>query len=123
MRFRIISGIMLVVFLFACAVQYNDPDPFRWILYYGYAALLTVLGITGRFTVLAPIGLLAYLAGFAYYLPGWDLDTLLQLLSEETMINERVELAREAFGLLICAAWMAVLTWKWWRGRNSTLVG
>jgi hypothetical protein len=112
---------MLAIFLLSCAVQYNDPDPGLWIAYYGYAALVTLLAFTGRYTLLAPIGLLGYLIGFAYYLPGWNLDTVL-LLREPKMSNERVELAREAFGLLICAGWMAVLTWKWWRARNADLV-
>lgn len=120
-RFRIANGVMLAVFLLSCAVQYNDPDPVLWILFYGYAALVTLLAITGRYTVLAPIGLIGYLVGFAYYLPGWELDTIF-LLREPKMSNERVELAREAFGLLICAVWMAVLSWKWWRTRSGSLV-
>ncbi len=119
--FRAANIVMLLMFLFSMAVQYNDPDPIRWIALYGYSAIITGMAIAKRYTVFAPIGLVVYVAIAAYQTPGWDLDTVM-LLREPKMSNHNVELAREAFGLLICAVWMAVLTRPWWKQRNSNLV-
>jgi hypothetical protein len=116
---RILNIIMLIVFLLCIGVQYNDPDPLPWVLAYAYATIVTALAIANRYTFMAALGLPAYLAGFAYFMPGWHPNTLLLLL-EPKMSSLDVELAREAIGLLICAIWMGVLTVVSVRGyRNS----
>jgi hypothetical protein len=45
---------MAVLFAFAAAVQYNDPDPLRWIAVYGVATLASVLALAGRLPRLLP---------------------------------------------------------------------
>ncbi len=116
---RIANSIMLAVFLLSSAVQFNDPDSFLWIFYYGVAAVFAALGIARIYTRWAAVAALAYFAGFAFYIPGWTSDTLM-LLTEPKMSTNAVELAREAFGLLICAVWMTVLaTIAFKRARNA----
>ncbi len=113
---RIANSVMLVVFLSCIAVQYNDPDPIRWVAYYAVASLFALLAIAKIYTGFAAVAALAFFGGFAYYTPGWGLDTL-ELLSEPKMSSKEVELAREAIGLLICAVWMSVLAYVWYRRR------
>lgn len=105
---RVINVVMCLVFVLCVVVQVNDPDPMFWVIVYGYSAVVTGMAAANRYTVLAAIGVPLYLVGVVYYMPGWNVDSIL-LLREAKMNSPEVELAREAFGLLICAAWMGVL--------------
>ena len=122
MMMGIANRIMLAIFLFSAALQYNDPDPWIWMFYYVTAAAVTLLAIRKRPTWLAGVAAIAFYAGFAYCMPGWDLDSIL-LLRDPKMSSIEVELAREAFGLLICAVWMSVLTFMWYRGKGKEDAG
>lgn len=113
------NSVMLIVFLLSAVVQYNDPDAWRWIFYYGVAAGLTMLALAQRYHWITGVAALGFYGGFVYCVPGRGIDTLL-LLKEPKMSNIPVEEAREAFGLLICAVWMSVLTWVWYRRRGKT---
>ncbi|MCH7917891.1 MAG: transmembrane 220 family protein [Planctomycetes bacterium] len=114
----IANSIMLALFLLAAVLQYNDPDPLLWICYYGVAAAFTGAALLRRYHWFAGVVALAFYAGFVYTSPGWGIETLL-LLKEPKMSSSRVELAREAFGLLLCAFWMSVLTWVWFCRRGK----
>jgi hypothetical protein len=46
---------MAVLFLVAAAVQYNDPDPLRWMAIYGLAGLACLLALAGWLPRLAPV--------------------------------------------------------------------
>jgi len=45
---RIFFGLMTLLLLYAVAVQYNDPDPIRWMVIYGVAAVLCGVAASGR---------------------------------------------------------------------------
>lgn len=102
---------MLAAFLFSAIVQYNDPDPWRWIGVYGLAAILSILFARGKFPWIgaAALGLLALIwAGFiAPSVIGKT--SLVDIFRSYEMKSPEVELAREMGGLLIVAVWMAVL--------------
>lgn len=117
---RIANGVMLVVFLCCIAVQYNDPDPVSWIFYYGVVAVFCILALRGIYTWVGGVVAVLYFLGAAYYLPGWNIETVL-LLQEPKMYSPAVELARESFGLFLCGVWMLVLTFVWWRGRHQEI--
>ena len=102
---------MAVLFLIAAALQYNDPDPLRWMAIYGLAALACLLALAGRLPRLAPalIGL-ATLAWAATLAPGVvGRVSIGELFESYAMKSEPVEEAREMGGLLVVTAWMAVL--------------
>jgi hypothetical protein len=105
------SGVMAILFLFAVAVQHNDPDPLRWMAIYGLAAVACVLAVAGRLPRLAPVlvgaAALAWAATLARGVVGRV--SMGQLFESYAMKSEVVEEAREMGGLLIVAAWMAVL--------------
>ena len=104
MAYRTANGIMGLLFLGAAALQYNDPDAFRWIFVYSLAALLCALAVRGEVPVRPVLG---YAAVSALLATG----TALVAGGEGTMDEEVV---REVLGLGWIALWMAVL-WAWTR--------
>ena len=111
MIFRAANAAVALLFLFAVVVQYNDPDPSRWMAIYGAAAAasgLAAWGTTPRRACLViagvaivwSIGIIGGGAGRADYLRMFD---------AWEMTSARVEEAREAAGLLIVAGWMILL--------------
>ena len=115
---HIANGVFFAVFLLSAAVQLNDPDPWIWIGYYLVAAAFTLFAMTGRYTAWAGLAAAAYVAGFVYYTPGWDLDTVLLLREPKMESKPGVEQAREGFGLLICAGWTGVIAFTALRRRK-----
>jgi hypothetical protein len=109
---RISTGIMAALFLFAVAVQYNDPDPLRWMTIYGAAALACILALMGRLRprFAALVGLVA-LVWAVWWAPG-VLGRVApgDLFHEMEMARPEIEEAREMVGLLLVAVWMAVLS-------------
>ena len=89
-------------------------------MYYLIAAVFTGLAILGRYTKLSALAAVVYFIGVVAYMPGWNFDSVL-LLREPKMHSIEVELAREAFGLLICAVWMSVLSVCWLKKRDRRL--
>ena len=103
---------MAVLFAFAAAVQYNDPDPLQWMAMYGLAMLACGLARAGRLprllTALAGLGALVWAGTLA---PGVvERVSLGELFQSYGMLSTAVEEGREMGGLLIVAAWMGVLT-------------
>jgi Transmembrane family 220, helix len=112
---RLLRGanwVMLAAFLFSVAVQYNDPDPIRWMLIYGLAALNCFLSLRGRlrWPFPAAVGTVA-LVWAATIAPGViGRTTFREMFQSFHMTDSVVEEARETGGLLIVAFWMAVLS-------------
>lgn len=106
MLFRGVSAVMILLFGAAMLVQYNDPDGITWMGIYGLAALLTALAMAGHNSVVAPIAGIGYIVGALIIMPkhggNW----------------RYIEQGRESMGLLLCAAWMGVVTVHWWRRRG-----
>ena len=110
--FRWVNWAMVPLFLLAVVVQWNDPDPVRWMAVYGAAfGVSLAVALRGRLAMTIPIlvGLVALLwsltamtggapaAGYSHMFDAWE------------MKSESIEAAREATGLLIVAAWMFVV--------------
>lgn len=109
MAFKALCAGMVVVFLASCAVQYNDPDPFVWIIAYGIAGVFTGFAFAGRLTPLViPVGIV-YLA--------WSMFNMPHIGPSNWLSNEE---ARESGGLMISAIWMAMLTAAWYRKRHPS---
>jgi hypothetical protein len=99
-------------FLFSVIVQYNGPDPIRWMLIYGAACLCCVLFIPGKYIwpLFAVMTMLAAIPA-AVMIPQVAGKAAFGELFEAFEIRDaRVEAAREMGGLLIAAAWLLVLT-------------
>jgi hypothetical protein len=111
--FRIINGLMALLFLLAVAVQYNDPDPIRWMLLYGAAMVVAaVVAIRGHIPVMAPVAVCVVALAWGVYwaaTSGTPFVLYEHMFDAWEMKNTAIEEAREASGLLIVAFWMAVI--------------
>jgi hypothetical protein len=112
MVFRVASALMTVLLAVAVAVQYNDPDPLQWMVIYGAAcALSAVVVVRGRAPSAwaAAVGIVALVWGLMVARGAYGRSHLSEMFQSWEMKSPGVEEAREASGLLIVAAWMAVL--------------
>src|SRR5262245_30552355 len=103
---------MSVLFAFAAAVQFNDPDPIRWIAIYSAACALSLLVFVNRRLVPAvPLAVFVVALGWAAAIAfgGPAASEYGHMFDSWEMKSPSVEEAREASGLLIVAVWMGVL--------------
>jgi hypothetical protein len=102
---------MAALFLFAAAIQYNDPDPLRWMGIYGLAVLACALSLARQLPRLVPVlvglGAVAWAGTLAPGVIGRV--SVGELFQSYGMLSETVEVAREMGGLLIVAVWMGLL--------------
>ena len=109
--FSLLNYLLLALFVFSVAVQYNDPDPLVWMTIYGLAALACVVALKRPAQWVWPgVLCLSALGWAATILPRvWGRVRAGELFAAWEMKDLRVEEAREFGGLLIVAAWMLVL--------------
>lgn len=104
------NGIMLLLFLFAGVVQFNDPDPLVWMGLYGVAAAVCGLEIRRRAPAWAPMSLaviaLVWAGTIFSRVHGVPISSL---FAEWEMRDLRIEEAREMYGLTIVGIWMLVM--------------
>jgi hypothetical protein len=103
---------MAALFVLAVVVQFNDPDPARWIFIYGVAAALSIAA-AARLQV-PPLVYAAAAAAAAVWagaivLGGPAPTAYGHMMDQWKMASQPAEEAREASGLVIVAAWMTVL--------------
>lgn len=118
---RWLDGLFVVLFVFAAAVQYNDPDPVVWITGYLTAAALSALAYRGRLPVLpnalAAIVFLGWFLTLAGTLPGAPSAAFTSFHMQAPSHEE----PREAIGLLLCVVWTAGIAFRGWRqGRRAS---
>jgi hypothetical protein len=108
---------MTALFVVSAAVQWNDPDPATWIAIYGVAAILAARAAQGQLPLVPNAVALAAFALLA-------LRALPDLLAAREaafthwhMLSSADEVAREAGGLALCAAWSAAQTAAAWRSH------
>ena len=107
----VFNTLFLAVYLLSAAVQYNDPDPVRWMLVYLAAALMCILQYRGKRQRLLPMLLLAVsLLWMGSLLPSFvGQATPAEIFASITMQTRAVEEAREFGGLLLVALWAGIL--------------
>ncbi|GAA0190126.1 hypothetical protein GCM10009122_51330 [Fulvivirga kasyanovii] len=103
---KITSIILALIFLAFAALQYNDPDPWLWIVIYGYVALIPILYLFKVYPVrLILISIVAGLIYSFFYIPGvldWlQHGTPQELAQEMKATKPYIEESREFLGLLI----------------------
>ncbi len=119
--FRAANGFMCALFLLAVVVQWNDPDPVRWMAIYG-AAFAVCLAVALRARVPAAAPVLIAVVGLAWALAtigGGQAAGYSHMFDAWEMKSANVEEAREATGLLIVAAWMIAIVVAQRRGSRG----
>ena len=109
---------MLLLFTFGAVVQVNDPDPARWIAVYALAAAACLLALLRRLPWTLPAFLCAAALAWAATLAPRVVGRVpfRDMFGAFEMRNVGIEESREMYGLLIIAAWMAVLAVRARRG-------
>lgn len=117
-----INAVMLVAFLFSIAVQYNDPDPIRWITIYGLAAVACVFDMRRRHRWIFPAAIAVIALAWAIVIEPHVAGRvhLPELFESFEMKDDTVEQAREMGGLMIVAGWMIVLAVVQFRRSRHT---
>ena len=109
--FRGVNWLMCALFLLSVVVQWNDPDPVRWMSIYGAAfAVCLAIGLRTRVPAMAPLLVAAVALAWAIaIIDGGRTTGYSQMFDAWEMKSVNVELAREATGLLIAGGWMLVI--------------
>ncbi|MBA3396143.1 MAG: transmembrane 220 family protein [Deltaproteobacteria bacterium] len=106
--FRYLAYVMAALFATCVALQYNDPDPIRWMVSYGVATVISALLPVRREAWIAAaavgVGAVAW-AGYLIYLT-WGVIGVGDLTHDMSMKGGAVEEGREAGGLAIVAVWL-----------------
>jgi len=108
--FKATCWLMAAVLGLSVAVQYNDPDPWRWIAIYGAgAAISAVLPARRGLAIVALVIGLISLAWAIYLIQGvWGIISLSDLPTKMSEKGGAVEVGREAGGLVIEGVWLLV---------------
>ncbi|MCB0376014.1 MAG: transmembrane 220 family protein [Sinomicrobium sp.] len=112
---KTIHIIVTILFLLFAAVQYNDPDGWKWILIYLFVAGIVGFGTVGRrdkTVILAAIGIsgiwmLTLIPDFIHWIQ-MGMPTIVGHMKAEA---PHIELTREFLGLVI------ILAALWWQFR------
>ena len=111
---RIANFAAAALFLFAVVVQYNDPDPVRWIAIYLAAVLTCLLWELRKMPRLIAVAVAATTLSWGAWIAfGTRLSTPFgEALTDWNMHSGGSEELRESIGLFVVAAWCALLAWK-----------
>ena len=109
---RAADAVMMLLFLFGASVQFNDPDPVRWIAIYTLAGVACLLSLLRRLHWAFPALLALVAISWAATLSPHVLGRVPfgDMFGAWEMKNVDVEESREMYGLLIIALYMVVLT-------------
>ena len=119
---RIGEFLLALLFLFGALVQYNDPDPLRWMAMYLAASASCFLAgfnnIGWQFpAVVAVVALVWAFIWAPYAFPNVRLGEMFEAWE---MKNVRVEEGREMYGLFIIFVVMTILAiTRWFATRNA----
>jgi urea transporter len=103
---------MVLFYAFSVIVQYNDPDPIRWMVIYGAAMIVSAVlplrrAIARRAALAGLVTGVICAVWFAILLAGiWGKVTLGDIPKHMSEKGGAVEEEREAGGMLIEAVWM-----------------
>ena len=111
-RVKYANLFMAALFVFGAAVQYNDPDPLRWIAVYLAGAVACLLANRVRGLYWLPASILVVCISWSLSLMPAVVGRIpfLQMFASWEMKDSGVEMSREMYGLLIIGGWMLVLS-------------
>lgn len=115
----IANVVMAVAFGFSVAVQWNDPDPLRWMAIYGAAVVACVLEVRRRTPPVVPavIGAVALIWAATIAPRVLGHVGFGEMFAAFEMKNAGVEESREMYGLLLVALWTGAIGFAAWQRR------
>lgn len=111
MTLAVLNVVLALGFAAAAVVQWNDPDPLRWMALYGGAAVACLVWRRVRrgWVVAAVVGAAALVWAAAIALGMERVASVDEMFRPMEMKGGPIEESREAIGLGIVAVWMAFL--------------
>lgn len=108
----VLQWLMTAAFVLSTVVQWNDPDPIPWMAIYGGAAVLSAWAALRPFGypwwAPAIVAVIALVWSTTLLPQVWGKVRIAELFEAWEMKSPRIEVAREAGGLLIVTVWMAI---------------
>ena len=106
--FKAVSWAMAALLFVCVALQYNDPDPIRWMVIYGLGAIASVLLPLKKpaATLALLVGVLTLFWAIGLICSVWGQIELSDLTTKMSEKGGAVEVGREAGGLAIEAVWL-----------------
>lgn len=109
---KVLNVLLILLFIYSAAVQYNDPDPYVWIPIYLYGATLCLLALRRKYNfTMYVLGLLTYIGFAVYHFVGetgvlaWMTRYHAESLTQSmTATKPWIEETREFFGLVVLIA-------------------
>lgn len=121
---RLTASAFAALFLFAALLQYNDPDPVAWVAIYLAACMACLVTVLRRTDWALSAAVAAVALGWALtLLPEAARVPLTQLFAAWEMADQRIEIAREMYGLLIIFAVCAFLARQQWSATRAASLG
>jgi Transmembrane family 220, helix len=108
--FRYPCWLMAALFAVSVGLQYNDPDPIRWMLIYGAAMIVSILlprtskGVAVWIGL--PVGIIALVWAILLTMHVWGIIEVTDLWKKMSEKGGAVEEGREAGGMWIEAVWL-----------------
>ncbi|MEO9511777.1 MAG: transmembrane 220 family protein [Flavobacteriaceae bacterium] len=115
--FKIFGIVFAALFVYAAIVQYNDPDALKWYVYYGVAAVVSILFAVDKLK-LSWVLLLFLFYGFMAY-KTWPVKFEGVAIGEGDIVN--IERGREALGLGIVVLAMLIYIARLLVARKSKI--
>jgi hypothetical protein len=121
-QLKTLNLFFMAAFLLSTIVQFNDPDPLRWIMIYSAMVIVCALHHFARLPwKIAAIPVLICLTWIASLLPALNQGVpWREVLGSLAMQNDTVEEVREIGGLLLVLLWAAVLLKKNYPSTQKT---
>lgn len=108
---------MAALLAVCAALQYNDPDPIRWMAIYGAGAVVSALLPGPRHVAIAGlvVGIVTIAWGLFLVWDVWGQVSMADFFGKMSEKGGAVEVEREAGGLLIQAVWLLAGSHVRWR--------
>lgn len=106
-----LNSLVALIFLLFAAVQYNDPDPFRWMMVYGDVSVVYILAIFGKYNrPIVWLGIAAIVIWMGLLLPdfwNWVKIGSPNIAGQMKAETPYIEFTREFFGLMLAGLALA----------------
>ncbi len=113
---KIANIIIAILFIVFAVVQFNDPDPLKWVGLYAFVGVLALFAAFGwfrRWVILA--GMAIFIIEFIRLIPDF-MDWLNMgaptITGSMKATEPHIELTREFLGIFICIVALGFLYWQ-----------
>jgi hypothetical protein len=109
----VLNYFLIIIFVLAAVLQFNDTDAALWIMTYGAAALFCIIWRWGSISHVwyIALGSACLVWGISLLFMYGDQLSWNGMFDSIQMQNNSIEIIREAGGLFIIAVWMGILSY------------